>query len=120
MCIGCCCVWSTVSNGPSTALPSARRPPLPCGGKSAGPPSKKSGRRGTHDRLGRPIRLLLAAHGGAHLGTPTPHPHLAGAADPRPSGGHRGAHPGWAALLADPEAEVTPLLFAAGSPGVGP
>ena len=38
------------------------------GGRSAGPRSKKSAPRRPHHRLGRSIRLLPAAHGGAHLG----------------------------------------------------
>ena len=40
------------------------------GGRSAGLRLKKSHRRGTHDRLGRPVRLLPVAHGGPHVGAP--------------------------------------------------
>src|SRR5258706_2481259 len=72
---GCCrpcgtasSVQRPASSAPSRGPPNATRPRLPPGGRSAGPPWKKSGRRRTDPRLGRPVRLLPAAQGRAHLG----------------------------------------------------
>src|SRR5258706_5475429 len=65
---GCCMPCTTASSAPSRGPPNATRPRLPPGGRSAGPPWKKSGRRRTDPRLGRPVRLLPAAQGRAHLG----------------------------------------------------
>src|SRR5215467_11704154 len=107
MCIGCCSAWSTASSVLSTARPSATKTPSLPGGASAGLPSKKSGRRGPHDRLGRSIGLLSLADGGPYLGATAPHPDLAGPAHPRPSGGDRRPHPRRTAVSQDPAAELS-------------
>ena len=84
---------TTVSSSPRSAPVSATPPLSRCGGASAGRPSKKSGRGRTDHRLGRPIGLLLAPHGGAHLGATGADATVAGAAHPRPSGRHQWHHP---------------------------
>ena len=77
------------SRGRRSATNGRSRP----GGRSAGQSWKKSGRRGAHHRLGRSIKVLLAAPGRAHRGAVWADAAAAGAPHPCSSGGHQWDHP---------------------------
>ena len=68
MSAACCARRVGVTSSPAHGPRSATRRPFSSGRPSAGRPSKKSGRRRLHRRLGRRSRFLPPADGGAHVG----------------------------------------------------
>src|SRR5258705_111278 len=63
-------------------------------------PARRSPPGRTHHPLGRRVRLLFAALGGAHLGTAWADADLAGQADPRSPLGDQRQYLGWPAVPA--------------------